>query len=77
MTVQETDAPRRLYRSRNDRKLGGVCGGIAEYFAVDPVIVRLIWVAITILSLGMGILLYLIAVLVVPNNPRQPGHSPA
>ncbi len=77
MSAPQGGVPRRLYRSRMDRKLGGVCGGLAEYFNVDPVIVRLIWVALTILSLGMGILLYLIALVVVPDNPHQPGHSPA
>jgi phage shock protein C len=77
MSAQGGETPRRLYRSMKERKLGGVCGGIADYFNVDPVIVRLAWVAITILSLGVGILLYLIAVFVVPNNPHQPGHSPA
>ncbi|MBI4169830.1 MAG: PspC domain-containing protein [Acidobacteria bacterium] len=69
-------APRRLYRSRLDRKMGGVCGGIAEYFGIDPVIVRLLWVAVTIVSMGAGILLYIIALLVVPSNPHQAGPQP-
>jgi phage shock protein C len=62
---------RRLYRSRIDRKLAGVCGGLGEYFGVDPVIMRLVWVALTLLSLGLGILLYVVAIFVVPNDPRQ------
>jgi phage shock protein C len=69
-------APRRLYRSRADRRMGGVCGGIAEYFGVDPVIVRLLWVGLTIVSFGAGILLYIVALLVVPNNPHQAGPQP-
>jgi phage shock protein C len=68
--------PRRLYRSRADRRMGGVCGGIAEYFGVDPVIVRLLWVGLTIVSFGAGILLYIVALLVVPNNPHQAGPQP-
>lgn len=73
MSNEGAEAPRRLYRSRRDRKMGGVCGGIADYFGIDPVIVRLLWVAVTIASLGFGILLYIVALLVVPNNPHQAG----
>lgn len=61
--------PKRLYRSRIDRKLAGVCGGIAEYFGVDPVLIRLLWVFFT-LAAGGGILAYLIAWLVVPEAPE-------
>jgi phage shock protein C len=59
---------RRLYRSRNDRTLAGVCAGIAEYFGWDPTLVRLAWVLLTLLG-GSGILLYLITWLVVPETP--------
>jgi len=59
---------RRLYRSRNDRTLAGVCAGIAEYFGWDPTLVRLAWVLLTLLG-GSGILLYLIMWLVVPETP--------
>jgi phage shock protein PspC (stress-responsive transcriptional regulator) len=76
MSNEGKGAPRRLYRSLLDRKMGGVCGGIAEYFGIDPVIVRLLWVAVTIASLGFGILLYIVALLVVPNNPHQAGPQP-
>jgi phage shock protein PspC (stress-responsive transcriptional regulator) len=56
---------KRLYRSKTDRVLGGVCGGIAEYLGVDPVVVRLIWV-IASLFWGVGILAYLLAWLIIP-----------
>ena len=59
---------RRLYRSRNDRTLAGVCAGIAEYFGWDPTLVRVAWVLLTLLG-GSGILLYLIMWLVVPEAP--------
>jgi phage shock protein C len=59
---------KRLYRSRNDRTLAGVCAGIAEYFGWDPTLVRLAWVLLTLLG-GSGILLYLIMWLVVPETP--------
>lgn len=57
---------KRLYRSKKERIIGGVCGGLAEYFEVDPTIVRLLWVLLTLISLGGGILVYLIAWIIVP-----------
>ncbi|HZW39301.1 MAG: PspC domain-containing protein [Syntrophothermus sp.] len=59
---------KKLYRSRNDKMLAGVCGGLAEYFDFDPVIVRLIFV-ITIFFGGTGILAYIILWIVVPEAP--------
>jgi phage shock protein C len=60
----------RLYRSGRDRILGGVCGGIAEYLGVDPVIIRLLWV-IAIFAWGFGVLAYIIAWIIIPRNPRH------
>jgi phage shock protein PspC (stress-responsive transcriptional regulator) len=57
--------PRRLYRSATDRVLGGVCGGIAAYFGIDPVIVRVVAVALVAVG-GVGALLYVAALLLVP-----------
>jgi phage shock protein PspC (stress-responsive transcriptional regulator) len=59
-------APRPLRRSNSDRVIAGVCGGTAEYFAIDPIIVRLGFVALALLG-GSGVLLYLIAWLVMPG----------
>lgn len=56
---------RRLFRNPNDKMLGGVCSGIANYFDIDPVIVRLIFV-VMFLGLGVGLLAYIIAWIVVP-----------
>lgn len=50
-----------------DRKLCGVCGGIAEYFNIDPVIVRLIWVLL-VLCAGTGVLAYIIAAIIMPEG---------
>lgn len=61
---------RKLYRSSNDRVLTGVCGGIAEYFALDSVIVRLLWVVFTLMG-GAGLLAYIIAAIVIPANPQS------
>lgn len=60
---------KKLYKSEYDRKIAGVCGGIAEYFGIDSTIVRLIWV-IAIVIFGSGLLLYLIAALVIPTYPK-------
>lgn len=64
---------KRLYRSGRDKILGGVCGGIAEYLEVDPVLIRLIWV-IAALGYGTGILAYIIAWIIIPRNPRDKDH---
>ena len=58
---------KRLYRSAHDRMLAGVCGGIAEYFQIDPTLVRLGWVAFTALG-GSGILAYIILAIIVPRE---------
>lgn len=60
---------KRLYRSESERMIAGVCGGIAEYFDIDPVIVRLIAVALIFVQ-GIGLLAYLIAWIVIPEAPN-------
>ena len=57
---------KRLYKSRNDKMLGGVCGGIAEYFDIDPTLVRLGWVLFCALG-GSGILAYILAAIIIPD----------
>ncbi|MFH1663620.1 MAG: PspC domain-containing protein [archaeon] len=61
---------KRLYRSGKEKILGGVCGGIAEYLKVDPVLIRLLWVA-SVFVWGSGILLYVIAWIIIPRNPEH------
>lgn len=56
---------KKLYKS-NNRMICGVCAGIAEYLGIDPTVVRLLWAALGLT--GMGILLYIIAALVMPEN---------
>ena len=70
MKSMKNDKIKRLYRSGKDRILGGVCGGIAEYLEVDPVLIRLIWIAGTF-AFGSGILLYIIAWIIIPRNPKH------
>ena len=57
---------KRLHKSESDKKLCGVCAGVAEYLGIDPTIVRLVWAALALT--GSGILLYIIAALVMPEN---------
>lgn len=57
---------KRLTRSSVDKKIFGVCGGIAEYFNIDPVVIRLLWV-LAVFCFGTGILAYLIAALIMPE----------
>ena len=62
--------PKRLYRSRSSRMLGGVCGGITEYFNIDPTLVRLGVVALS-LAAGGGLLAYIIAAIIIPEAPME------
>lgn len=58
---------KRLYRSSYDKKIAGVCSGIAEYLDVDPTIIRLMWLLFAFCA-GSGILAYLIAALIMPEQ---------
>lgn len=62
---------KRLYRSTTDRKIWGVCGGLGEYFGIDPVLMRVIFVVLIFAS-GLGILLYIILALVTPTGTPPP-----
>ncbi len=59
---------KKFYRSRKNRVIAGICGGLAGYFDVDPIIVRLITL-ILVLSAGAGLIAYIIAWIVVPEEP--------
>ncbi|MBI4481527.1 MAG: PspC domain-containing protein [Acidobacteria bacterium] len=59
---------KRLYRSRKNRKIAGIAGGIADYFDVDPTLMRILWVIAIFLSGGLVILAYLVLILVIPNE---------
>jgi len=69
MSDQPNPEIRRLYRSRTDRMIGGVCSGLGKYFTIDPTIVRLVFV-VTALMGGPGLLAYLILLIVVPEEPQ-------
>jgi phage shock protein C len=59
---------RKLYRSRANRTIAGVCCGLADYFGVDPTLIRVIFVVLNLLG-GAGIVLYLLLWIIVPNEP--------
>ena len=61
---------KRLYKSSTDKKIAGVCGGIAEYFNIDPTIVRLLWALIS-LAYGTGIIAYIVCAFVIPEKPND------
>jgi phage shock protein C len=63
---------KRLYRSVHNRKIGGVAGGLADYFAIDPTLVRLLWI-IAFFVFGTGFLAYIIAWIIIPEAPFSSG----
>ncbi len=65
---EEPDFRKRLYKSR-ERMIFGVCGGIAKYFNIDPTLVRLLTVALSFFGIGSGIFIYIIAAIIIPNEP--------
>jgi phage shock protein PspC (stress-responsive transcriptional regulator) len=70
MTENMDFKDRKLYRSQENRMIGGVCGGVAEYFQIDPTLIRLIWIA-TVLFGGIGIIIYIASLIIIPVNPVQ------
>ena len=61
---------KRLYKSAENKMISGVCGGIAEYFNVDPTLIRLAVAALTLFSVGTGIIAYIIAAIIIPEPNR-------
>ena len=59
---------KKLFRSTKNKMVAGVCGGIGEYFNVDPTVIRLMWVIFTLISMGAGIIAYIIAWIIVPEG---------
>ncbi len=58
---------KKLYRSKEDRKIAGVCGGIAEYFNIDPTVIRVAWVILCAFG-GSGIFAYILAAIIIPEE---------
>jgi phage shock protein C len=75
--TSKSNGMKRLYRLKNQRMLGGVCGGIGEHFDVDPTVIRLVWAVLTLLSVGIGIIAYIIAWIIIPEEgSSDEGNSP-
>ena len=64
----------RLYRSK-DKVIGGLCGGLGEFFVIDPTLIRLGWAVATIFA-GLNILVYIIGWIIVPEKPEVEGYKP-
>lgn len=62
---------KKLYRNVNDKKLSGVCAGLAKYFSIDVTLVRLIWAIVTLCTVGTGVLAYIICALIIPEEPTN------
>ena len=62
------DPTRKLYRSKSNRQLAGVCGGLAQYFNIDPTLVRVLFILLAVLG-GSGLVLYLAMWIIVPKEP--------
>lgn len=60
---------KKLYRSRSNKVIAGVCGGMAEYFNIDPILIRIAWILVTLVMAGSGILVYIAALLIMPQKP--------
>lgn len=60
---------KRLYRSRKQRQVAGVCGGIADYLSIDPTLVRLFWALLALIG-GPGVILYIILAVIMPEEPE-------
>jgi len=69
--IPEEETGLKIYRSRDDRMLAGVCGGLAKYFHIDSSIVRLAWVLASLASIGLGILVYILLVIIFPEEPLE------
>lgn len=75
--TNKTDfSTRKLYRSKQNKMISGVCGGIADYLNLDPVIIRILWVVFTLFG-GMGLIMYIAGIIVIPENPdeKEPEHD--
>ena len=59
---------KKLLRSTKNKMVAGVCGGIGEYFNVDPTVIRLLWVIFTLISMGAGVIAYIIAWIIIPES---------
>jgi len=63
------DEPKKLYRSRDNRMVSGLCAGMGNYLGIDPTVVRVVYTVASILMGGLPIIIYLVLIMVVPEEP--------
>lgn len=61
---------KKIFLSETNKKIGGVCGGVGEYFNIDPTLIRLIWIVVTLMTWGVGLPAYIIAWVIIPQQPK-------
>ena len=70
------DKNKRLYRSETNKVFAGICGGVGEYFEIDPVLVRLVWLLVVMFTgIVPGLLTYILAVYIIPKAPKVLSHT--
>jgi phage shock protein C len=62
---------KKLYRSRTDRMLAGICGGLGEMFSIDPTLIRLIFALIALFTLGTAVIVYILGWIIIPEAPAD------
>lgn len=72
-----TQDSKKLYRSLDERMLAGVCGGLGKYLNTDPTVIRILFVVLTLIGFGGGIILYLAMWLIVPEEPLAASAPPS
>jgi phage shock protein C len=75
-TAQTSVSRRKLMRSSTDKKIGGVCAGVADYFDLDPTIVRVVWLLLVLFG-GTGLIVYLVLWIILPLAPAEVAHTSA
>jgi len=70
MEVPMSSNVKKLYRSKKDRIIGGVCGGLGEYFSIDSTVIRILYILFALTG-GAGIFIYLILILIIPEEPQN------
>jgi phage shock protein PspC (stress-responsive transcriptional regulator) len=68
MSESSSGGGKRLYRSKKGQMVAGVCAGLAEYFNVDPTLVRLVWAVVSVFTVGLGVAAYLAAWVILPEE---------
>lgn len=65
------DEIKKLHRSRKDRMIAGICGGLGEMFSIDPTLIRLIAALIALLTVGTAVLVYVLGWIIIPEAPAE------